>query len=201
MERDAVTAQEGFDLLDVGIAVRSDNLDRAGALPDKLLPPRRKYRDDLIGKLRNLGHEVEHGFTGDLDSGGAAHRAHREKVVAAAEEGQFADELAGAEGVLAHPLFEVGVEHLHLAFDDIYEAIHRVAEASDHLASVVRPLASDRTDGVDVPGRERNRLHQLKIGADSFHPSSALRGLGRDQSENSEQQVRIRPELGDVPAA
>jgi hypothetical protein len=52
-----------------------------------------------------------------------------------------------------------------------------------------------------VPGRERNPLHLLKLGADCFHPSAALRGLGRDQSENSEQPLRIRPELGDLPAA
>jgi hypothetical protein len=44
-----VAAEECLDLLEVGIAVRSDNLDRAGALLDKLLPPRREYRDDVIG--------------------------------------------------------------------------------------------------------------------------------------------------------
>src|ERR1022692_4979164 len=171
------TVEEGSDLLDVGIKLRSYDFDRAAAPVDELLPPRGEYCDDVIGQLRDTGHEVKHGFTGDLDSDGAAHRTHREKVVASTQEGEFTDELAGAEGGVAHPLFGVGDEHLHLAFGDIHEAIHRVADASDHVGSVVRPLASDRTDGVDVPGRERNRLHHLKIGADSFHPSAALRGL------------------------
>lgn len=76
------------------------------------------------------------------------------------------------------PLFGMGLEHLDLALDNVQEAIHRVADPGHDVAGAVRLLASDRTDGVDVPCRERNPFHHLKIGADSFHPSATLRGLG-----------------------
>lgn len=154
-----MTAQEGLNLLDVRITVRSDDLDRTGAPLDVLLPPRGEYRDDLIGQLRDTGHEVKHGITSHLDRDGAAHRAHREKVVAPTQKGEFSAELAGTENGVAHPLAGKQVEHLDLAFDDIQKMIHRVAEPGDHVAGGVRPLASDGTDGLDVRGCERNRFH------------------------------------------
>ena len=123
----------------------------------------------MVGQFRHAAHQVEHCLTRGDHSARVLCGAHLEIVGPAIEEADLPHELRRPERGVEHALIGVGIDDLDLAFDDVNEGVHRIADLGNGLTLGEVFFLANFANGFDVRLVQRDAAHCLELLTDLFH--------------------------------